>query len=394
MRALIEVPTGLRGVVALAALWSILACGGGGGVAQPAAPAASGGPAASNAPAGSGGAAAAGAPGASSAPAVVPPLSPTVHVKIGLPLIIADAGVYIAIERGYFAAEGLEVELIPASGGQQLVPALATNQVQFGSGAFDTAVLNAAARDLKLKVLSDKSRFRASSATAAVMARADLFESGALTDVRQLRGKNVAVLVRNGTPDYYLEIALKKVGMTLDDLVFTTMAITDTPAAFANKAIDAAWLYEPMIAAVEMAGLARVVMDAGEIAPDEYPQVLYASEQFIQENPEAVRRFVTAHLRGQRDYYRAFVTNETDRGEIISYLAKYTAVKDTAIYERMRYHAVEPNGYLDPRPLERFQEFSMDKGLLPRRLDVAGMIDPQFIQYAVQRLGAWPDPYR
>jgi NitT/TauT family transport system substrate-binding protein len=103
---------------------------------------------------------------------------------------------------------------------------------------------------------------------------------------------------------------------------------------------------------------------------------------------------VTAHLRGQRDYYRAFVSNEADRQEIIQWLTKYTAVKDPAMYERMRYHAVEPNGYVDPRPIERFQDFCIDKGLLPTRVDLAQLIDPQFVQYALERLGRLPDPYR
>ena len=67
--------------------------------------------------------------------------------------------------------------------------------------------------------------------------------------------------------------------MTLDDVTLTTMPLTDMPVGFANKAMDAAWLYEPLIAAVEMAGLGRVLIDAGELAPNEYPQLLYASDR-------------------------------------------------------------------------------------------------------------------
>jgi NitT/TauT family transport system substrate-binding protein len=321
-------------------------------------------------------------------------LNPPVNVKLGLPFIIADAGVYIAVERGYFEAEGLNVELVTAMSSSGMLPLLATNQIQFASSSLDPAVLNAIVRGINVKILEDKARFRASSATAALVARADLYESGALNNLNQIRGKNIAVLGRNLTPDYYLEIALKKVGMTLDDVEFSTMQLTDMPVGFANKAIDAGWMYEPQLTAMEMAGLGRVLIDAGQIAPDEYPQVLYGSEAFIQENPEAVRRFVTAHLRGQRDYYRAFVQNEANRQEIIQWMIKYTTVKDPAMYERMRFHGVEPNGYIDPGPIERFQDFCIEKGILPSRVDLAQLIDPQFVQYAVDRLGRLPDPYR
>src|SRR5262249_54261335 len=349
---------------------------GGGARARPAAPAAGG------------------AAPASSAPAAVQPLSPMVSVEIGAPMIIADTGVYIAIERGYFREEGLDVDIANIQGGDQLLVAMTTKDVQFGSSALDAAMLNAIARGINVKILQDKSRFRAGNGTAALLARQDLYDTGVLRELPQIRGKNIAVLRRNATPEYYLEIAFKRIGLTLDDMAWSTMLPTDTPVAFANKAVEAGWVYEPLITGMEMQGMGRVLVDAGEIVPDEYPQLLYSPESYIQENPEVVRRFVTAHLRGQRDYYRAFVTNEADRGEIVQFMTKYTAVKDPAFYERMRFHAVEPNGYVDPAPLQRFMEFCLDNAVSTTRLDMKTLIDARFIDYAVERLGRWPDPYR
>jgi NitT/TauT family transport system substrate-binding protein len=393
-----DVKRGLRGVAMLVMLATLLGCGSGRSAAPvPAAASASpasGGPAGESASVSSAAPASAAAPAASSAPAAVAPLSPPVSVVLGLPYIIADAGIYIGQERGYFEAEGLHVDMVQAQSSSGLLPLLATNQVQFGSSSLDPAVLNAVARGINIKILQDKARFRAESGTAALMARADLYDSGELNELSEIRGKTIGVLGRNLTPDYYMETAFKKVGLTLDDVSFATMQLTDMPVAFANKAVDAAWMYEPLLTTVMLRGMAYPLIDAGQIVPDEYPQVLYASAAFIQENPEAVRRFVTAHLRGQRDYYRAFVQNEADRGEIIQWMIKYTPVKDPAMYEKMRFHAVEPNGYLDPRPIDRFQEFCIEKGILPTRVDVAKLIDPQFVQYAVDRLGRWPDPYR
>ncbi len=328
------------------------------------------------------------------APTPVVPLSPPVSVTLGLPYIIADAGVYIAQERGYFEAEGLHVHMVQAQSSSGLVPLLATNQVQFGSSSLDPAVLNAVARGINLKILQDKARFRAESGTAALMARADLYDSGLLSDLGQIRGKTIAIVGRNLTPDYYLHLAFKRVGFTLDDVAFSTMQLTDMPVALTNKAIAAAWMYEPLLTTMMLRGMAYPLIDAGQIVPDEYPQLLYGSGTFIQENPEAVRRFVTAHLRGQRDYYRAFLLNEADRSEIIQWMIKYTAIKDPTMYNHMRFHAVEPNGYVDPRPIERFQEFCLDRGIISSKIDVEQFIDRQFIQYAVERLGRLPDPYR
>ena len=68
---------------------------------------------------------------------------------------------------------------------------------------------------------------RAESGTAALVARMDLYDSGALSELSQIRGKTIAVLGRNLTPDYYMETAFKRVGMTLDDVSFSTMQLTD-----------------------------------------------------------------------------------------------------------------------------------------------------------------------
>ena len=53
--------------------------------------------------------------------AVQPPLVPPVRVRVGVIGIAAEAGIYIAYEKGYFNAEGLAVELQPFRGGAERV---------------------------------------------------------------------------------------------------------------------------------------------------------------------------------------------------------------------------------------------------------------------------------
>jgi NitT/TauT family transport system substrate-binding protein len=199
------------------------------------------------------------------------------------------------------------------------------------------------------------------------------------------------------TTDLYVERTLQKGGLTPADVSLTTMPIADMAGAMANGAIDAAWMFEPFTTLTTRAGIGRQVVDVSQVAPEFYLQFLLVAEQFAEQNPEAVRRFVTAHMRGQRDYYRAFVTRESpdsEREALIDQWVKYTAVKDRGLYEEMGYSAVEPNGYIDPAVPDIFQDWALQKGLIAQRVDMRKLIDPQYTEYAVGRLGRLPDPFR
>src|SRR5262245_50739707 len=177
----------------------------------------------------------------------------------------------------------------------------------------------------------------------------------------------------------------------------TALGLPETMTALSNRAIELAWLGEPVMTFARTSDVGRVLAWSSEIAPEFYLQFLMVSDQFARQDPEAVRRFVTAHLRGQRDYYRAFVTRESsdsEREAIIEYLMQYTPLKDRALYDRMGYVAVEPNGYVDPAVLEQFQDWVFQKGRVPQKVDMRALIDPQYVNYAVERLGKLPDRYR
>ena len=103
------------------------------------------------------------------------------------------------------------------------------------------------------------------------------------------------------------------------------------------------------------------------------------------------RRFVTAYLRGQRDYYRAFVKDEGGRDEVIDILTKHTAVKDAALYANLGMHSVDPNGTLNRQTFEEYQDYFLKYGTQQQRLDFDRVLDQSYMDYAVQRLGRVPN---
>jgi NitT/TauT family transport system substrate-binding protein len=94
------------------------------------------------------------------------------------------------------------------------------------------------------------------------------------------------------------------------DITLTVVPFTEMIAALANRAVDAAWVVEPFVTIGTVQGVSKRVVPMAEAYPGAVTMVVMLSPVFARDQADAARRFVTAHLRGQRDYYRAFLKDE------------------------------------------------------------------------------------
>jgi NitT/TauT family transport system substrate-binding protein len=323
-----------------------------------------------------------------SAAAVRP--DPPIKVRLGGSAIGAEAGYFVAMDKGYFAEEGIEVEFLLFQRGSEQIPPLATGELQFGSITLDGSLFNAAQRDIELKIVNYNSLLTPTHYTAGIVVRQDLLDSGRYKEPQDLRGMTIALSSLGSTPQLYTERILAWGGLTGDDVSYSLLSFPDMVTALANKAVDAAWLVEPFTAIVEAQGTARTVVSSGDAYPGAVTMVLVVSPGFARDQPGTVRRFVVAHLRGQRDYYRAIVRGEGGREEIVESLIRHTPVKDAGLYARMGMHAVDPNGAMDERVLDDYQDYFVKVGTQQRKLDLGRVIDRSYVDYALQRLGRLP----
>ena len=328
-------------------------------------------------------------PGASRAP-----LNPPVRVRVGVLKLASEGGAYIAQERGYFKAEGLNVEFTPFSNGSQEIPLLASGQLDIGSGSPDANLMNAVQRDIDVKIVASYLLIRKDSTASGFVVRQDLIDSGAYKSPADLRGKTVGVSSRGGTGETYPEIVLAQGGLTADDVNMQTLPFADMVAALANKKLDAAWLAQPYVINVEQQHIAKMVVPSGQILAGTNGLVMYMGGPFAQQNNEAAKRFVTAFLRGQRDYYTAFDLNQGSKDDILNILAKYTTADPKTNAVLANNHAlggVQPNGELNTKWLDGLQDDFMRLGSQKQRVDLSKALDHSYLDYAQQQLGKVTD---
>jgi NitT/TauT family transport system substrate-binding protein len=313
------------------------------------------------------------------------PLDPPVTLKVGVIGALSDAGIFIAYDRGYFRDEGLDVKLVPFTAAPQILPAIATGELQVSGSAITPALLNAVERGIAMKIVADKGQVAKGFGFAAIAIRSDL--AGRIHDFKDLKGLKFAVPAKGVSSATQLGIALKLGGLGPNDVDLVELGLPEMVAALGNKSIDGATLLEPFVTlavakhvAVRWKGMEDFLLFKGQNG------VIIYSQRFAEQQPQAARRWMVAYLRGTRAYTDS-VVNGTDRVAIENILAAHTAVKNLALYAKMAPTGFDPNGRLEVQSLEADQDWFMKLGLEQHRADLSKIIDYRYVDYAVSRLG-------
>jgi NitT/TauT family transport system substrate-binding protein len=332
------------------------------------------------------------APSTTASPRV--PLSPPVRVHAAYPTNSSYLPFYLAVDKGYFQEEGLDLELTPINVTPDLFAALASGQIDVGGSGADPALFNAVARGVDTKIVGQFGAATPISRGLCVLVRKDLVDSGRYREPRDLKGMNVAVPTVTSSGAFYLERALARAGLKLDDVTMTSLPYPDANVALANKAIDAAVQVQPFVMQAENEGTAQVAYTAGEIAAG-YPSiVLLMAGNFTRSQPEAARRFLVAFLRAQREVYTTFDRGTGNKNDIYDSLARYTPIKDPGLNDALAragiFNGMMVNGDISVNQLDEFQDFFVRVGAQQEKLDLGKVIDRTYVDYAIQQLGRVP----
>lgn len=321
---------------------------------------------------------------AGSAPGAAPHSAP-VDVKLALFGALTDAGLFVAIERGYFRAEGLHVETVPSDSSLQITPFLASGQIDVAGTSQSPALFNAAVRGVPYRLVGDKGRITPGHGAIAIVLRPDLVESGRVSDYADLRGLRINTPGKGTASWGLLQRALDAGGVGADEVELEALLQPDVLPALGNRALDGALLAEPFVSATVARGVGVRWRGADEYAIGAQTGMLAYSPQFAARH-EPAQCFLLAYLRGVRDYVDAFSTG-LGQDEIVDILIKSTPVKDRAVYATMNPSGFEVNGRINVEYLIAEQELYLREGMMTEPVDIQSLVDHQYADYAVERLG-------
>nr|WP_042189718.1 ABC transporter substrate-binding protein [Kibdelosporangium sp. MJ126-NF4] len=227
------------------------------------------------------------------------PASPGVEqarIRLGVLPIVDTAPVHIAIRKGYFKDEGVEVELKTIQGGAAAIPGLVNGELDVTFSNWVSFLAAQAKGVADLKLVADGYR-----------GRPDMFlvvatPDSAVKTPADLAGKRVAVNTRANVVELAVRAGLKAKGVDANTVQFTEMPFPDMQAALQRKDVDAALLVEPFLTrAMQQIGAVPVLDTLTGDAAD-LPIGGYAtSVKFAQANPKTIDAFRRALVKAQRD---------------------------------------------------------------------------------------------
>jgi NitT/TauT family transport system substrate-binding protein len=303
---------------------------------------------------------------------------------------LASATIHVGRERGYFAEQGISLEMVPFDSGARMVPALVTGQIEVAAGSPSVGAYNAVARGLPFKIVADLVSSSPLGTPGYLMIRKDLADSGAIRDYADLRGRRLTTTAY-GTSVHVIDgRALERGGLALSDAEIVEMGFGDVIAALGGRSVDVGFLPEPVATLAEDAGTAVRWHVVEDVVPGQVAAAVMFGTTLIDQRPDVARRFMLAYVRGCRDYYEGMIRRDpTMRAAVLRILTENSNFKDPALLERTGLHAVDPDGRVSFAALEADYRWYVAQGLMSDVIDLRQVIDNQFVDYAVQQLGPY-----
>jgi NitT/TauT family transport system substrate-binding protein len=194
---------------------------------------------------------------------------------------------------GAFKEQGVNLTVLPTTGGNDAAKALMSGEADFAMLAFDHVLKNRA-QGADLVVVT----FLTKNPALTFIVQSDL--QGKVKSIKDLKGQKIGVSSLGGGTHMAVLSLLKQAGMQPEEVEI--VAAKDKLASmWANKEIAAAMHVDPQVTELVSAGKAFILADYRKTQDT---QALYASDyplgtlvtraEVIQKNPELVQRVVTA----------------------------------------------------------------------------------------------------
>jgi NitT/TauT family transport system substrate-binding protein len=280
---------------------------------------------------------------------------------------------YVALDKGYYKAEGLDVTILRGQGSIDAVKKVASGAAMIGFADAGALVLARSNDNIPVKLLA----IIYAGPPHAIFALAD---SG-IKGPKDLEGKTIADSAFSAIPLIFKAYAVVT-GVDAQKVKWISADSAALPGLLATGRVDAIGQFtvgEPLLAAaVKPKSLIRLAYkDAGL---DYYANGIIATEATIKDNPDVLKAFIRATFKGMRDAF----ANPTEAGEIMNKFHKEISPEvgkgETELVKELASVPGQKMGVIDESRIQRTidimaKSYPMKQAVQPQDMFVPGFVE-------------------
>ncbi|MBU5485428.1 ABC transporter substrate-binding protein [Clostridium sp. MSJ-11] len=290
------------------------------------------------------------------------------------------APIYVAINKGFFKEQGIEIELTTGQGADKTMQQVLSGSVDIGFAGLEQVIYIYNQKKDDYPVIFGQLTQRDGSFLVGRSQEKDF-------KWENLKGKTIIGGRPGGVPEMALEYVLKNNGINPNkdvDLI-TNLAFTATAGAFKSGTGDYVALFEPTATMLEIDNSGFIVASIGESAGVIPYTGFFATQSYIKMNEDTIVNFMKAIYKGQQ-----WVLNNSDEvvaKEIISFFpGTDEKVITNVIQNYKKINAYAENPVLKEENLNRLMDIiqSYNNDLIPERPKFNDIVNNSFSEKALK----------
>ena len=208
-------------------------------------------------------------------------------VRVAIIAVDATGQAMFAKHRGFFAKQGLDVELMVVADGTLSVPAVLSGEAQF-AGVPVAALAQLRSRNAPVKAVAGGALYEPKIPTTVLMAA----PGKRISRARDLVGKSIGVDFLNSIAHIGLLRWLDRGGVSPEDVDIQTLPFPQMLAPLMRGQLDAAWLPEPFATQALQRGARIVALPFDAVCSQDCLLTMWMSHRNV--DPELAARFRNA----------------------------------------------------------------------------------------------------
>ncbi len=288
------------------------------------------------------------------------------------------APMYVAIEEGYFAEEGIDLTLVTGFGADKTMTALLTGEADIGFMGSESTIYT---------YKEGASDYAVNFAQLTQRAGNFLVAREPIENFKwsMLEGKEVLGGRAGGMPEMVFEFILKKNGIdpAADLSIDQSIDFGSTAAAFSGGQGDFTVEFEPHATSLEAKGDGYVVASLGEDSGYVPYTAFSAKKSYIAENPEVIQSFTNALQKGM-DYVQTHSPEEIAQVIAPQFKDTDTATITTIVTRYAEQDTWKSDLIFEEDSFDLLQNILEESGELDERVPYGDLVDTDFARKAAE----------